>query len=230
MNNNTPPSPTTSLLQPLSPYTLFDVPFSELKLSAPSSPETNQPHHGHFDDTENNSATCNNNSDNNNTCNTTAAPETESNIENKDAQEQPTVEVTTAPGQAQQIRDRTSCKRTLSRARSHRKPSVHRTSAPKKNRSQPQPEDKANDAPLDHGKVMEALRAKLQRSTEQQKELLLNPKKEEFNSMSPTGILLLDLKNPKKTFPVRPKATPRTSLVRKPSSFISAHRVKEPSV
>jgi hypothetical protein len=194
-NTNTPPSPTTSLLQPLSPYTLFDVPFSELKLSAPSSPEPNQ-----SDDKK--------------------AP----------------AELT--PPTAQKT-ERASCKRTLSRSRSHRKPSTHRSSAAKKNRSQPQqdtPSEEKTDTvatetlpptpALDHDKVMEALRAKLKRSSQQPKDK--TPKQEEYTSMSPSGILLLDLKNPKKTFPVRP--TPRASVVRKPNSFISAHKVKEPSL
>ncbi|KAI8887509.1 hypothetical protein K501DRAFT_321374 [Backusella circina FSU 941] len=199
--NNTPPSPTASLLQPLSPYTLFDVPFSELKLSAPSSPEPNQ-------------------------------------SDDKKAPAEltpPTVQKT----------ERASCKRTLSRSRSHRKPSTHRTSAAKKNRSQPVENPTAEDKrdtvttttttttetppptpALNHDKVMEALRAKLKRSSQQPKDQ--TPKQEEYTSMSPSGILLLDLKNPKKTFPVRP--TPRASVVRKPNSFISAHKVKEPSL
>ncbi|KAI8987217.1 ATP-dependent RNA helicase HAS1 [Pilobolus umbonatus] len=176
--NNTPPSPTH--VQPLSPYTLFDVPFAELKLSAPSSPEPN----------------------------------------NK-------------PVLIPQARERASCKRTLSRSRSHRKPSIKALS--KKNRSQfqqssthtPDGERSAGDGkteedikqevpPLDHEKVMNALRAKLQRSTQQQKEM--KNTKDEITSMSPSGILLLDLKNPKKSFPVRPsrpKATPRASVKQK---------------
>lgn len=125
---------------------------------------------------------------------------------------------------------RASCKRTLSRTRSTRKPSIKVLS--KKNRSsQVHPQEQQQDnkdtppeepLPLNHNKVIEALRAKLQRSTQQQKEQ--KNVKEEIPSMSPSGILLLDLKNPKKTFPLR---APRASLVKKPSSFISAHKPKE---
>ncbi|KAF1800120.1 ATP-dependent RNA helicase HAS1 [Mucor lusitanicus] len=166
--NNTPPSP--SQLQPLSPYTLFEVPFADLNLSAPSSPEPN------------------NNSSN-------PAP----------------------PIMVEKVRERGSCKRTLSRTRSTRKPSIRVLS--KKRYQQPstishnsgkdEAEQAKEELPLDHDKVMEALRAKLQRSTQQQKEQ--KNVKEEYTSMSPSGILLLDLKNPKKSFPIRPKATPRAS-------------------
>ncbi|KAI8639781.1 ATP-dependent RNA helicase HAS1 [Parasitella parasitica] len=162
--NNTPPSP--SQLQPLSPYTLFEVPFADLHLSAPSSPEPNNP---------------------------------------------PPILVE----KVSLIRDRASCKRTLSRTRSTRKPSV-RANQKKNRRQQPtishnsgkdEAEAVKEELPLDHDKVMEALRAKLQRSTQQQKEQ--KNVKEEYTSMSPSGILLLDLKNPKKSFPLRPRASQR---------------------
>ncbi|KAI8069856.1 uncharacterized protein B0P05DRAFT_573479 [Gilbertella persicaria] len=220
--NNTPPSP--SQLQPLSPYTLFEVPFADLNLSAPSSPEptTNPPalmvekitltddpppppspppHREHLNDLK--------------------EPET-----NKmDALSPP-------PPPTPPTKERASCKRTLSRTRSTRKPSIKVLA--KKNRSQPSNETTEEiekvkeELPLDHDKVMEALRAKLQRSTQQQKEQ--KNVKEEITSMSPSGILLLDLKNPRRSFPVRPKATPRASVVRRPHSFISAHKPKEQSL
>ncbi|KAI9310837.1 hypothetical protein BX666DRAFT_2125936 [Dichotomocladium elegans] len=78
---------------------------------------------------------------------------------------------------------------------------------------------------LDHGKVMEALRAKIQRSALlQPREASLKQEEQEQqqpNSMSPTGILLLDLKNPhRKSFPTR---KPHVATVRKPRPFASAH-------
>lgn len=210
--NNTPPSP--SQLQPLSPYTLFEVPFADLNLSAPSSPEPQVPplliEKISLIDNE----ISNNNSNNNNTILPPPPPPPPNLQVNK--------------------QERGSCKRTLSRTRSTRKPSIKALS--KKNRSQPKQEEEIDEAaqnlvkeelPLDHDKVMEALRAKLQRSTQQQKEQK-NVKEDIMSSMSPSGILLLDLKNPKKSFPVRPKATPRASVVRKPNSFISAHKPKDP--
>ncbi|KAG2209513.1 hypothetical protein INT47_008357 [Mucor saturninus] len=188
--NNTPPSP-SSQLQPLSPYTLFEVPFADLNLSAPSSPE----------------------------------PVLVEKIINKEEEEPQKSLLPPIP--PNMTKERNSCKRTLSRTRSTRKPSIKALS--KKNRSQPKEEESTvqqqqvkEELPLDHDKVMEALRAKLQRSTQQQKEQ--KNVREEITSMSPSGILLLDLKNPKKSFPVRQKATPRASVVRKPNSFISAHK------
>lgn len=181
--NNTPPSP-SSQLQPLSPYTLFEVPFADLNLSAPSSPEPVLVEKMTDESTK------------------SLLPPIPPNIN----------------------KERASCKRTLSRTRSTRKPSIKALS--KKNRSQPKEDESTTqvkeELPLDHDKVMEALRAKLQRSTQQQKEQ--KNVREEITSMSPSGILLLDLKNPKKSFPVRQKATPRASVVRKPNSFISAHK------
>jgi hypothetical protein len=220
--NNTPPSP--SHLQPLSPYTLFEVPFADLNLSAPSSPEPNNPPPRMVEKINTN--------------------------DTKDKTNESTPMIMSPPPPPPavpnlQVRERGSCKRTLSRTRSTRKPSIKALS--KKNRSQAQQPSGQNsdgntskteeerleaavkeELPLDHDKVMEALRAKLQRSTQQQKEQ--KNVKEEITSMSPSGILLLDLKNPKKSFPVRPKATPRASVVRKPNSFISAHKPKEQSL
>lgn len=260
--NNTPPSPTSQLHQPLSPYTLFEVPFADLNLSAPSSPEPQNPPSLPLlvekitlvDDNSSVITTATSA-----TVTTTTANNNNSNSNNYSIQQQEqqqstnnTLQVNNAPVEKQ----RASCKRTLSRTRSTRKPSIKALS--KKNRSsmvqtksteeqiqelqqrqeaaeqqvqqqQAQVKEEAVPVPvppLDHDKVMEALRAKLQRSTQQQKELKNNPR-EEITSMSPSGILLLDLKNPKKSFPVRPKATPRASVVRKPNSFISAHKPKD---
>lgn len=251
--NNTPPSP--SQLQPLSPYTLFEVPFADLNLSAPSSPEPNNASHPPPILVEKVSLTDdppppppskqeeNSDSNTNNTTNNANSAINSTNAKPLDA----TTTTTTAtdntdmlsppppppPAPSLQVRERGSCKRTLSRTRSTRKPSIRVLS--KKRYQQPstishnsgkdEAEQAKEELPLDHDKVMEALRAKLQRSTQQQKEQ--KNVKEEYTSMSPSGILLLDLKNPKKSFPIRPKATPRASVVRKPNSFISAHKPKE---
>lgn len=251
--NNTPPSP--SQLQPLSPYTLFEVPFADLNLSAPSSPEPNNASHpppilvekvSLTDDPpppppskqeENSDSNTNNTTNNANSAinSTNAKPldattATTTTTDNTDMLSPPPPP---PPAPSLQVRERGSCKRTLSRTRSTRKPSIRVLS--KKRYQQPstishnsgkdEAEQAKEELPLDHDKVMEALRAKLQRSTQQQKEQ--KNVKEEYTSMSPSGILLLDLKNPKKSFPIRPKATPRASVVRKPNSFISAHKPKE---
>ncbi|KAK4521412.1 uncharacterized protein ATC70_012027 [Mucor velutinosus] len=254
--NNTPPSP--SQLQPLSPYTLFEVPFADLNLSAPSSPEPNNntPHPPPVlvekvslsDDppppppvsTQDKNSNSNTNHTTNNAnsavnpthCKPLDATNTSSNntTDNTNMLSPPPPP---PPATSLQVRERGSCKRTLSRTRSTRKPSIRVLS--KKRYQQPstishnsgkdEAEQAKEELPLDHDKVMEALRAKLQRSTQQQKEQ--KDVKEEYTSMSPSGILLLDLKNPKKSFPIRPKATPRASVVRKPNSFISAHKPKE---
>ena len=244
--NNTPPSP--SQLQPLSPYTLFEVPFADLNLSAPSSPEPNNPPHpppilvekiSLSDDPPLPPPPPQEEDSNLNTKNTTDNINSTINSASKSLNSSSNTDMIfppppPPPAPSLQVREKGSCKRTLSRTRSTRKPSIRVLS--KKNRYQ-QPstishnsgKDEAEAAkeelPLDHDKVMEALRAKLQRSTQQQKEQ--KNVKEEYTSMSPSGILLLDLKNPKKSFPIRPKATPRASVVRKPNSFISAHKPKE---
>lgn len=259
--NNTPPSP--SQLQPLSPYTLFEVPFADLNLSAPSSPEPNNnssnpappimvekvslsddpppppPSQQQQQDENSNSNTNHTTNNAHSTINPThskpldAAAHTNSGSHSTDNTDMLSPPPPPPPAPSLQVRERGSCKRTLSRTRSTRKPSIRVLS--KKRYQQPstishnsgkdEAEQAKEELPLDHDKVMEALRAKLQRSTQQQKEQ--KNVKEEYTSMSPSGILLLDLKNPKKSFPIRPKATPRASVVRKPNSFISAHKPKE---
>lgn len=202
--NNTPPSPSSQLQQPLSPYTLFEVPFADLNLSAPSSPEPVLVEKITLVDNER-----------------LSSPQ-----KSVPPPIPPSAASAAAAAAANINKERGSCKRTLSRTRSTRKPSIKALS--KKNRSSQVPKEEdmiqqvKEELPLDHDKVMEALRAKLQRSTQQQKEQ--KNVREEITSMSPSGILLLDLKNPKKSFPVRQKATPRASVVRKPNSFISAHK------
>lgn len=247
--NNTPPSP--SQLQPLSPYTLFEVPFADLNLSAPSSPEPNN-NTSHpppimvekvslSDDPPPPSSQQDENSNSNTNHTTNNAHSAVNSTHTKPLDATNTTDNTDMlsppppppPAPSLQVRERGSCKRTLSRTRSTRKPSIRVLS--KKRYQQPstishnsgkdEAEQAKEELPLDHDKVMEALRAKLQRSTQQQKEQ--KNVKEEYTSMSPSGILLLDLKNPKKSFPIRPKATPRASVVRKPNSFISAHKPKE---
>ncbi|KAI9268337.1 hypothetical protein BDA99DRAFT_505564 [Phascolomyces articulosus] len=100
----------------------------------------------------------------------------------------------------------------------------------------PQQQQKKSEEPrLDHGKVMQALRAKLQRSSNPQKSnsQYQQQQQEEADqqaaataaaSMSPTGILLLDLKNPRKSFPPR---KPHVAAVRRPRPFASAHNYCE---
>lgn len=215
--NNTPPSP----------YTLFDASLStELNLSAPSSPEPNNP----------------------------TALLVEKISLTDDPPPTPTSneksENVPPPSPPPNNKEKASCKRTFSRTRSTRKPSVRVLAkknrylqqqngeggdekgviSSKENEKGVQGDEKKKDdsPPLDHDTVMEALRAKLKRSSQQLKEQ--NNTKEEFTSMSPSGILLLDLKNPKKSFPLRGRATPRVSVVRKPNSFISAHKPKETNV
>lgn len=208
--NNTPPSPSSQLQQPLSPYTLFEVPFADLNLSAPSSPEPVLVEKITLVDNE---SLCSPVKSVGTTTTTNTSNTLSTGLPPPPIPSSPTIN-----------KERASCKRTLSRTRSTRKPSIKALS--KKNRSQPKEEELQiqvkEELPLDHDKVMEALRAKLQRSTQQQKEQ--KNVREEITSMSPSGILLLDLKNPKKSFPVRQKATPRASVVRKPNSFISAHK------
>ncbi|CEP15686.1 hypothetical protein [Parasitella parasitica] len=237
--NNTPPSP--SQLQPLSPYTLFEVPFADLHLSAPSSPEPNNPPPilvekvslsddpppppppPQEEDLNSNTNNTKDSVDSSTDLTASKSLDTTNNPEMMSPLRPP------PPAPCLQVRERASCKRTLSRTRSTRKPSV-RANQKKNRRQQPtishnsgkdETEAVKEELPLDHDKVMEALRAKLQRSTQQQKEQ--KNVAEEYTSMSPSGILLLDLKNPKKSFPLRPRA----SVVRKPNSFISAHKPKE---
>ncbi|KAG1179404.1 hypothetical protein G6F70_001429 [Rhizopus microsporus] len=196
--NNTPPSP--QLQQPLSPYTLFEVPFADLNLSAPSSPDM-LPHNS-----SNSSlvTTIHHNSSNNNNFNEN----------NKDEQQQQQQE---EEEKKCEINEEKQEGRASLLSKKNRSSQVHPQEQQQDNKDTP-PEE---PLPLNHNKVIEALRAKLQRSTQQQKEQ--KGVKEEIPSMSPSGILLLDLKNPKKTFPLR---APRASLVKKPS-FISAHKPKE---
>jgi hypothetical protein len=205
--NNTPPSP----------YTLFDASLTELNLSAPSSPEPNNKPTLLVEKISL----------------TDDPPTPVSNQQEHESENLPPPPPTP--------KEKASCKRTFSRTRSTRKPSVRVLA--KKNRYLQQSNnteelkegdkgeekgDTKKDEPLDHDTVMEALRAKLKRSSQQLKEQ--KNVKEEITSMSPTGILLLDLKNPKKSFPIRARATPRASVVRKPNSFISAHKPKETNV
>ncbi|KAI9484235.1 MAG: hypothetical protein EXX96DRAFT_561455 [Benjaminiella poitrasii] len=260
--NNTPPSPAKISSSTLSPYTLFDVPFADLNLSAPSSPE---PNNGKSQQSPPCLIEKINLSDN------PPPPQVKKRQEHVIQSSLSTSSFLPPPPPPPPIiKERTSCKRTLSRTRSTRKPSIKVLS--KKNRSslvapskegeeavnkhdevkekkksvinikekeeektvsiaeEEKEKNKQSSSLLDHDKVMEALRAKLKRSTQQQKEQQQNKSngREGITNMSPSGILLLDLKNPKKSFPVRPiKATSRASAIKKPNSFISAHKPKE---
>ncbi|ORX63212.1 hypothetical protein DM01DRAFT_1331280 [Hesseltinella vesiculosa] len=88
------------------------------------------------------------------------------------------------------------------------------------------------DTPLDHHKVMEALRAKLRRSsnpspkdTTTNKYNLWSQDDPPPQPMSPQGMLLLDLKNPRKVFTNNKRTTmnPRVAVLRRPRPFASAH-------
>ncbi|RCH79457.1 hypothetical protein CU097_002142, partial [Rhizopus azygosporus] len=144
--NNTPPSP--QLQQPLSPYTLFEVPFADLNLSAPSSPDI-LPHNSSSSSLV---TTIHKNSSNNNI-----------NENNKDEQQQ-----------QQQQQQEKKCEineekqegRASLLSKKNRSSQVHPQEQQQDNKDTP-PEE---PLPLNHNKVIEALRAKLQRSTQQQKE------------------------------------------------------------
>ncbi|KAI8139498.1 hypothetical protein BJV82DRAFT_245206 [Fennellomyces sp. T-0311] len=208
--DKTPPSPSPSFFPPSSPYTSFDVPFADLSISTSSSPEPHQrPKSSQLHADEATTATL-----------TPPSP---------------------PPVPSDQQRER-PCKRTLSRTRSQRK-TTNTSKTSKRNKrvsaQSPQPfedppvpspvPEKAKEEPrLDHGKVMQALRAKLQRSSPQQQQHSQQYQQQQQQeadnqaaaSMSPTGILLLDLKNPRKSFPPR---KPHVAAVRRPRPFASAH-------
>ncbi|CAO3642227.1 unnamed protein product [Cunninghamella blakesleeana] len=94
---------------------------------------------------------------------------------------------------------------------------------------------KEEEPHLDHGKVMEALRAKLKRTSNPlsstSSHFFSSHKDEEetvIQPMSPQGMLLLDLKNPRKVFPnhghtKRTSLNPRVAVLRRPKPFTSAH-------
>ncbi|KAI7902458.1 P-loop containing nucleoside triphosphate hydrolase protein [Cokeromyces recurvatus] len=213
-DNNTPPSPVTHIpTSTLSPFTLFDVPFADLHLSAPSSPEPNK---------------------------SSSLLIEKINLTDNDSSKIYQQNDIISPQCSSTKKEKNSCKRTLSRTRSTRKPSIKVVS--KKNRSSvisnndeeeikgkentkeetETKEDinikegsKKKSSLLNHDKVMEALRAKLQRSTQQQKEQQTEGR-EGITNMSPSGILLLDLKNPKKLFPIKSiRTTSHTSVKQK---------------
>ncbi|KAL0091639.1 hypothetical protein J3Q64DRAFT_1324039 [Phycomyces blakesleeanus] len=192
------PSPTQCLtIQPHSPGTAFEVPFAGLSISTSSSPEP------------------------------TEVVTVQKNTETAESTEPPPVVALSPPKER-------SCKRTLSRTRSQRRPGMS-VKTSKKNRSataqplpqplpQPPREVEVEEKQLDHGAVMEALRAKIRRSVPSQEELELQATSDQLASMSQTGVLLLDLKNPRKLFPVRrTPASPRVPVARRPRPFTSAH-------
>ncbi|KAI7878094.1 hypothetical protein K492DRAFT_209225 [Lichtheimia hyalospora FSU 10163] len=241
--DKTPPSPSpTNFMPPPSPYTMFDVPFEQLTISSSPEPSKQKP------SSQRNSLnvpTITTNNNNNN------AATTNTHTDSLTPPSPPPPPPHAAP------RER-PCKRTLSRTRSQRK-GPPKTSTNKRNKRVSQQQQLSDDeqqqpsqsqqqqqqqrqqqqqptAPeepqLDHGKVMEALRAKLQRSAalqpHQQQQLKQEQQDQTPNSMSPTGILLLDLKNPnRKSFPTR---KPHVAAVRRPRPFASAHNYCESSV
>ncbi|ORZ13541.1 hypothetical protein BCR42DRAFT_492941 [Absidia repens] len=161
---------------------------------------------------------------------------------------------------------KSACKRTLSRTRSQRRPVV--APGKKKNRPIPLPQQPSSttttptlpvkdENQLDHVTVMEALRAKLRRSSNPPAEAASNSTTtgggdgnnknnkliwptslEEIvdppQPMSPQGMLLLDLKNPRRIFPnnnnnKRTMMNPKVAVLRRPKPFTSAHNHCEKS-
>ncbi|KAI8384701.1 uncharacterized protein BYT42DRAFT_612387 [Radiomyces spectabilis] len=197
--HDTPPSPTSTVLRPSSPFTSFEVPFADLSISASSSPEPHEiPSHAF-----------------------TSAPPVPS---------------TPPPLPPSLPAKERACKRTLSRTRSQRRPPVSGkkknrssaplpTSSPQPAASEPGSSSSTTEQQLDHDKVMEALRAKIRRSSNPNPQSS-TPIEEPMEpaSMSPTGMLLLDLKNPRRLFPVRRQAAaPRVPVVRRLRPFVTAH-------
>ncbi|CAO3596183.1 unnamed protein product [Absidia cylindrospora] len=160
---------------------------------------------------------------------------------------------------------KSACKRTLSRTRSQRRPVV--APGKKKNRPIPLPQQPSttttttttvkDENQLDHVTVMEALRAKLRRSSNppieassnkttttttsdgnKSNKLIWPTSLEEIvdppQPMSPQGMLLLDLKNPRRIFPnnnnnKRTMMNPKVAVLRRPKPFTSAHNHCEKS-
>lgn len=243
--DKTPPSPSpTTFMPPPSPYTMFDVPFEQLTIS--SSPEPSKQKANSSQRNSLNVPTISTNSNNNAT-------------NNSNTQTDSLTPPSPPPPPPHAAPRERPCKRTLSRTRSQRK-GPPKTSTNKRNKrvsqqqplsddeqqqqqpaqqqqqpaqqQQQQPVTAPEEPQLDHGKVMEALRAKLQRSAALQPHQQQQQQKQEQdqtpNSMSPTGILLLDLKNPnRKSFPTR---KPHVAAVRRPRPFASAHNYCESSV
>ncbi|KAI8097426.1 uncharacterized protein BX664DRAFT_326346 [Halteromyces radiatus] len=248
--DQTPPSPTTSYYRPPSPLTTtsFDVPFADLTISTQSSPEP-------LDSSSNKNKT---------------KPSSPSSVKNINTSNRNSLPPPPPPPPHDDTTNddhipptKSACKRTLSRTRSQRRPHVP---GKKKNRSltlpqqQQQPEEEESESlsvkdepQLDHDRVMEALRAKLRRSSNpptlssgdksslSSNNNLIWPSSDDTDHppqpMSPQGMLLLDLKNPRKVFPTvsstnsskRTTMNPRVAVLRRPRPFTSAHNHCEKS-
>ncbi|ORZ06684.1 hypothetical protein BCR42DRAFT_426976 [Absidia repens] len=298
--DQTPPSPTTSYYRPRSPFTTtsFDVPFADLAISTSASPE---PRDSCCKVTMPNSinviASTAIAPPSSSSSSSTAIPGT---VEVNASQQN---SISTSPQNRHNFlaypppplpphsdempneidaedptKQTSSCKRTLSRTRSQRRPHVvpgkkkNRSAAtipPQQQQSVPMPSSSVKDeAQLDHVTVMEALRAKLRRSSNppvlsngdtatlstsscaNSNNHLIWPKTLEQidhvpQSMSPQGMLLLDLKNPRKVFNSnrnnnnnssssnnnssnnssnkRTTMNQRVAVLRRPKPFASAH-------
>ncbi|CDS12953.1 hypothetical protein LRAMOSA05137 [Lichtheimia ramosa] len=249
--DKTPPSPSpTTFMPPPSPYTMFDVPFEQLTIS--SSPEPSKQKANSSQRNSLNVPTISSNS-NNNATNNNSNTQTDSLTPPSPPPPPPHAAPRERPCKRTLSRTRSQRKgppKTSTNKRNKRVSQQQPLSDDEQQQQQPaqqqqqqqqpaqqqqqqqQPAAAPEEPQLDHGKVMEALRAKLQRSAALQPHQQQQQQKQEQdqtpNSMSPTGILLLDLKNPnRKSFPTR---KPHVAAVRRPRPFASAHNYCESSV
>lgn len=248
--DKTPPSPSpTTFMPPPSPYTMFDVPFEQLTIS--SSPEPSKQKANSSQRNSLNVPTISSNS-NNNATNNNSNTQTDSLTPPSPPPPPPHAAPRERPCKRTLSRTRSQRKgppKTSTNKRNKRVSQQQPLSDDEQQQQQPaqqqqqqqpaqqqqqqqQPATAPEEPQLDHGKVMEALRAKLQRSAALQPHQQQQQQKQEQdqtpNSMSPTGILLLDLKNPnRKSFPTR---KPHVAAVRRPRPFASAHNYCESSV
>ncbi|KAI8338346.1 hypothetical protein BC941DRAFT_422601 [Chlamydoabsidia padenii] len=255
----TPPSPTTSYYRAPSPFTTasFDTPLADLTLSASDSPEDSTGKRTLVANLKNNTPSGTNMSSTSSSSSSTTPRNIDANTQQQQIhqyQQQSNAEQDrysflgyppplsdNEPATTNVKVTNSSCKRTLSRTRSQRRPVV--APGKKKNRSIPLPEPAPIEHPPQpsHETVMEALRAKLRRSsnppllsksdpTLNNNNLIWPTSLEQIDHppqpMSPQGMLLLDLKNPRKIF--TNNNNKRTTLnqkvvLRRPKPFTSAH-------
>ncbi|CAO3594634.1 unnamed protein product [Absidia cylindrospora] len=291
--DQTPPSPTTSYYRPPSPFTTtsFDVPFADLAISTSASPEPRDPFYKVAMPNSINAITSTAIAPSSSSSSTALPGNTEVNASQQNSistspqnrrnfltyppppppplppHSDETPNEIDADASTQQTVN-SSCKRTLSRTRSQRRPHVVpgkkknrsvTTTPPQQQQSVPLPSPFVKDeTQLDHVTVMEALRAKLRRSsnppvlsngdtatlstspcTNNNNHLIWPKTLEQIDHvpqpMSPQGMLLLDLKNPRKVFTInrnnnsnsnsskRTTMNQRVAVLRRPKPFASAH-------
>lgn len=255
--DKTPPSPSpTNFMPPPSPYTMFDVPFEQLTISSspePSKQKANSSQRNSLNVPTIATPTTTNNNNNATTTPNTQTTHTDSLTPPSPPPPPPHAAPRERPCKRTLSRTRSQRKgppKTSTNKRNKRvsqqqqlsddeqqqqsqQPQQQQQQQPQQQQQQQQQTTAPEEPQLDHGKVMEALRAKLQRSAalqphQQQQHLKQEQQDQTPNSMSPTGILLLDLKNPnRKSFPTR---KPHVAAVRRPRPFASAHNYCESSV